>query len=135
VNNILFAIATIVVLVSLLGGCEELQTTKRKVTTSFTSLSPQEAYDLMNNSVNLTIIDCSSCQCSYNRAHIVDAIWDDTPSHYYNLTTDVLAYCQNGAVSLAFCNELVNHTYGEIFHIAGGFSAWKATGFKTVKPD
>ena len=44
-----------------------------------------------------------------------------------------LIYCQDGETSISFCENLVNHTYGEIYHLDGGINEWEKAGYSTIK--
>ena len=104
-------------------------------TTFFTTVTPQDAYELVyNNSHPLTIIDARSCDCAYNKGHISGAIWEINPTPFYNSTIDLLIYCEDGIESsLDFCEKLVGHTYVSIYHLEGGIDAWKNAGYRTTK--
>lgn len=103
-------------------------------TSLYTNVPPQAAYNLINTTNNLSIIDCrgregcGSCQFN-NQGHIPGAELNQNSLTLYNYTTDILVYSKNGSVGEGFCQELVNHVYGEIYNLEGGFEAWKAAGY------
>ena len=86
-------------------------------TQTYTNLSVEEAYDLINQSesgeFNLTIIDCrglegcSSCQYK-NDGHISGAVRNDNPLTLYNETNSILVYSKDGTVGGEFCTDLIN---------------------------
>jgi len=103
-------------------------------TSSYTNISPQAAYDLINTTNNLSIIDCRGREgcglCQFNnQGHIPGAELNQNSLTLYNYTADILVYSKNGSVGEEFCQELVNHVYGEIYNLEGGFEAWKTVGY------
>jgi len=102
-----------------------------KYTSSYTNLNVDEAWTFINTTTeNLTIIDCRGLEgcstCQYNRGHLPGAERNDNPLTLYNYSTNILVYSVNGTVGATFCEDLVNHVYGKIFNLAGGWDAWKA---------
>jgi rhodanese-related sulfurtransferase len=101
--------------------------------TYYTNLNPEDAYDLINTSSNLTIIDCrglEGCsQCQFNKGHLPGAELNSNPLTLYNYTSDILVYSVNGTIGEEFCEDLVNHVYGDIYNLEGGYEAWAARGF------
>lgn len=131
--KIIAVLNTVMISTILLTGCIEEQNNENKYTTFFTNISVDNAQELINNSLNLTIVDCRGCKCSYNKEQIPNAIWDKVPEHFYNTTNDLLIYCQCGETSVEFCEKLVNHTYGAIYNLEGGIDAWKNEGYPIEK--
>ena len=103
--------------------------------TTYNSITPQDAYSLVyNNSHPLTIIDVRNCDCDYEAGHIPGAIWQLNPKTFYDSTTDLLVYCQDGIeFSLSYCEKLVGHTYGAIYCLEGGIDAWENAGYRVSK--
>ena len=96
-------------------------------------LLPENAYSFINTTThNLTIVDMRSCKCKYNGGHLPNATWNVNPTSFYNTTDDLLIYDENGAESIEFCENLVNHTYGKIICLQGGIEAWKNEGYEVV---
>lgn len=115
------------------GGAKENQTNKTGYTTYYNSIRPFEAYSLIINNANLTIIDVRECKCAYDKGHIPEAIWSIEPENFYNSTNDLLIYCNNGTEeSEIFLNTLIKHTWGSIYHLEGGIMAWEKAGFSTI---
>jgi rhodanese-related sulfurtransferase len=52
------------------------------------------------------------------------------PLVHFNTTENLLIYSKNGTVAEEdFCKVLVNHVYGKIYNLEGGFDAWKEAGY------
>jgi len=110
-------------------------------TTTFQNITVKEAYNLINITENLTVIDCRGLEgcshCQFNRGHLPGAELNDNPitlyqneSNYQN-TTDILVYSVNGTVGADFCLDLLGHVYGKIYNLNGGYEAWVAAGYPT----
>ena len=103
-------------------------------TTSYTTIDPKTAYELaFNNSNPLTIVDIRPCNCSYNKGHIPNAIWRTRPMLFYEKANNLLIYCKDCELSVTFCEDLLNHTYGAIYLLDGGIEAWKDAGYGVTK--
>jgi rhodanese-related sulfurtransferase len=106
------------------------------LSTAYEAIEPKDAYNLMNKSENLLIVDISTCKCKWTANCInLSSIWDHNPKNFYNETRDILVCDYYGKETdyAPFCNGLVNHTYGKIFYLKGGTTAWKQLGFPTYK--
>lgn len=105
-------------------------------TTSYTNVTAPAAYDLINNTVNLTVIDCrglEGCsQCQFNKGHLPGAMLNMNALSLYNNTNDTLVYSKDGTVGAGFCQELVGHVYGKIYNLEGGYEAWTRAGYPTI---
>jgi rhodanese-related sulfurtransferase len=108
-------------------------------TNSFLNITAKEAYNLINITENLTVIDCRGLEgcstCQFNKGHLPGAELNDNPttlyqneSDYQN-TTDILVYSVNGSVGANFCSDLIGHVYGKIYNLDGGYEAWVAAGY------
>jgi len=84
------------------------------------------AKQLIETNLNLTVVDCTGgCQsCAWKKGKLPRAEWIDQPELLYNATEDLLVYSYDGVKSITFCEQLVNHTYGKIYHLDGGLIAW-----------
>ena len=105
-------------------------------TYSFISVSPDEAYELITNSTNLTIIDCRGLEgcshCQFNRGHLPGAELNMYPNTLNDSTNDILVYSKNGTVGEEFCEQLVkNCVTVKIYNLEGGYEAWENAGYKT----
>jgi len=103
-------------------------------TTSYTAIDPKTAYELVfNNSNLLTIVDVRSCDCDYEEGHIPKAIWRTYAPSLYETTSDLLIYCNDGELSVTFCEQLSGHTYGAIYYLDSGINAWKNAGYRVTE--
>ena len=110
-------------------------------------LTADEAWDLMNTSTNLNIIDCRSCKCNFNNHTLTidtEYIKYLYPEQYYNstkydLTYDVLVYDNYGNTS--YLNESKSFSLGlyqsgkiegTIYVLDGGISTWKIKGYPVI---
>ncbi len=102
-------------------------------TTSFSNIDPSEAYDLINSSSNLDVVDCRGLEgcssCQFNHGHLPSARLNSNALTLYDSTEDILVYSKDGSVGSSFCSDLVGHVYGKIYNIKGGYNAWVAAGF------
>ena len=106
-------------------------------TTTFSNITPKEAYELINTTENLTVIDCrEGCnRCQFNNGHLPGATMNTNPATLYQVegdyqnTTDILVYSVDGTVGADFCLDLTGQVYGKIYNLAGGYEAWVATGY------
>ena len=112
-----------------------LQQNPPTYTTNYTSISPEEAYNMVYNSTNpIIIVDARNCDCAYKDGHIIGAIWKTSPLPLYDTLEDTLIYCEDGEQSSrAFCEKFIGHTYGQIYHLDGGIEAWEEKGYRTTK--
>ena len=113
--------------------------TSPQITTEYSAISAEAAYDFINTTThNITIIDARDCKCNYNTAHIgappdFEAIHSVNWKTYYNTTDDILVYDNEGDnEAIEYCNNLVNHTYGKLFYLESGFSAWNQSQYPSV---
>ena len=103
-------------------------------TTTYTSITPDEANNLINNGEQLVIIaDIRGCKCNYEQGHIPGSIWRINPKSFYNTANDILVYCNDGNKSKTFCQELTSHAYGNIYHLDGGIKAWENNGYEIIQ--
>lgn len=113
--------------------------TSPQITTEYSALSAEAAYDFINTTThNLTIIDTRTCKCSYDAGHIgappyFEAIHSINWENYYNTTDDILVYDDAGDdEALEYVDNLVNHLYGKLYYVEGGFSAWSQAKYPCV---
>jgi rhodanese-related sulfurtransferase len=107
---------------------------KPNYTTSYTAIDPKTAYELVfNNSNPLTIVDIRSCDCDYEEGHIPKAIWQTFAPSLYETTSDLLIYCNDGELSVTFCEDLLSHTYGAIYYLDGGIESWIDAGYRVTE--
>jgi rhodanese-related sulfurtransferase len=105
------------------------------ITVTFSGVSPQTAYNLTYSNKNLIILDVRTCKCNYNKGHLPNATWTTNPLLYYNTTNDLLIYENNENLSIEFCEQLVNHSYGKLLYLEGGIYGWQEAGYPIFKPN
>ena len=109
------------------------------LTTCYTNITAQKAYNIIYyENKNITIIDVPTTGITrYNESHLEDAIMIDDQKYFpegietlYNTKNDILIYDDDGmGTGIFYCEKLINHTYGKIYYLTGGFSEWKKQGF------
>jgi rhodanese-related sulfurtransferase len=104
------------------------------ITVTYSGITPQSAYDLTLKDKDLLVIDVRTCKCNYNKGHLPNATWVNNPLGYYNTTSDLLIYENNETLSIEFCEQLINHTYGKLLYLEGGIKAWEDAGYPIFKP-
>ena len=98
-----------------------------RYTTSYENINVSFAKELIETSPNLTIVDCSGgcLSCTWKSgAYLPRARWVEFPEVLYNYTSDIMVYCRIGTKSVNFCEQLLNHVYGKIYNLLGGYRAW-----------
>ena len=105
-----------------------------QLTTYYESVTAKQAKELIENNSAILPIDVRSCECSWERGHIPKAIWQVNVNNFHNKANNLLIYCQNGCDSIGLCEELVNHTYGAIYHLEGGYDSWVKSGYEISYP-
>jgi len=108
-----------------------------KLTSKYKNIEVDAAYNLINKSKNLVIIDCRGlegcgpCQIKKDGRLNFDFVYlNDNPYVHFNTTENLLIYSKNGTSSEDdFCKILVNNVYGKIYNLKGGFEAWKNKGY------
>ncbi len=111
--------------------------TEIKFTSSYKNIDAKVAYNLINKTKNLVIIDCrglegcGSCQIKSEGRLDFDFVYlNQNPYVHYNTTENLLIYSKDGTVAEEdFCKILVDHVYGKIYNLEGGFDAWKNAGY------
>ena len=104
---------------------------------NYTNISVAEAYDIINTTtdMNLSIIDvrglegCGSCQFK-NKGHLPGAVLNSNPDSLFNSTAIFIVYSVDGTIGANFSQQLVNHVYGKIYNLEGGFEAWQDAGYE-----
>jgi hypothetical protein len=118
------------------------ENTEPEVTTEITYVTPSDAYNLIQTSNNLEILDVRSCKCSYNVERLtIKTNWTSylSPEKYYNTTYDLLIYDDQGidssySTATKFCEGLKNNTYNKIYMLEHGINDWKNAGYETYIP-
>ena len=111
---------------------------EKQYTSIYTNATADAAYDLINNTSGLLVIDCRGLEgcstCQFNQGHLPNATLNMNAQSLYNETNDILVYSKNGTVGVEFCEELVGHVYGNIYNLEGGYEAWKDARYPPGKP-
>ena len=96
-------------------------------TSSYERVNVDVAKQLIETDLNLTVVDCTGgCQsCVWKNGKLPRAEWIESSLFFYNTTEDLLVYSYDGTKSITFCEQLVNYTYGKIYHLDGGLIVWK----------
>jgi len=146
---LMLLVLSIIYLFSIVENTNSNQDTTPFLATSYENISAEKAYSLFeksNNSENdyeLIIIDarvkyksCISCLNNlYSSGHIPGAILDtqlNAQVYYQDLndTSDILVYTQqDSSQTESFCEELVDHIYGKIYNLEGGYLSWIDAGY------
>jgi len=99
-----------------------------KYTITFETINVTETKLVINTSENVTVVDIRGLEgcgpCQFNKGHLPGAIRSTEASMFYNYTSDIIVYSVDGALGETFCEQLVNHTYGRIYNLQGGWNAW-----------
>lgn len=108
-----------------------------KYTSQYKNIDAEVAYNLINKSKNLVIIDCrglegcGSCQIRKEGRLDFDFVYlNENPYVHYNTTENLLIYSKDGIVAEEdFCKIIVKNVYGKIYNLEGGFYAWRDAGY------
>jgi len=106
----------------------EIRYLEPQYTTFYENVNISHAKEIINSTTNLSIIDvrglegCSHCQ--FRKGHLPNATMYNLPDSFFNTTNDILVYSRDGKRGETFCEQLVNHTYGKIYNLEGGWNAW-----------
>ena len=114
-----------------------LQVKESKYASFYTNVTADYAFNLINNSINLTIIDCRGLEgcgtCSFkNDGHIKGAELNSNAETLYNWSEDILVYSKDGNVGASFCQDLIGKVYGKIYNLDGGINAWNELKYPLV---
>jgi len=139
--------AAVLVLVSPNVGKTEK---KLSLTTSFSNITAEEAYNIIKNNLNADIIYYPGCTCPSKIQHFYEVHIGDPPSFeailltntsvlpkgiqsLYNTTNITIFYDDNGnGDALLQGRKLVNNSYAAIYYIDGGLAAWRAKNYPVV---
>ena len=105
---------------------------------NFESISAKQAYNLMKNDINTTLLDVRTVE-EFNSYHIKNAKLIPLGELEKNLKKlnnykkkKILVYCQTGRRSISASRVLENNGFTPI-NIDGGILAMKHVGFKMIK--
>ncbi|MDO9207253.1 MAG: rhodanese-like domain-containing protein [Sulfuricurvum sp.] len=108
------------------------------ILTDFESLSPKQAYTLLKNDDNVTLLDVRTTE-EFSQEHIEGAILIPVQELSENLTKlqsvkekKIIVYCHSGSRSVAASRILVTNGFVPL-NIKGGISEWKSEGLVVVR--
>jgi len=138
------AIALLLILIIGIGGItvialsvdeEDLQKELEKdYSKKYIDITAEHAKKMIEEDINIIVVDTRGCRCNWEEGHIPTAVWQTFAPYFENTAHDLLIYCQNGSESIEYCNLLVGHTFGNIYHLQGGIDAWEKNAYKIEKP-
>ncbi|MFA6143981.1 MAG: rhodanese-like domain-containing protein [Sulfurimonas sp.] len=106
--------------------------------TDFESISPKEAYSLLKNDTNVTLLDVRTPE-EFSQEHIEGATLIPLQSLNENLSQlqsvkekKVIVYCHSGTRSVAASRILVKNGFIPL-NVTGGITAWKSEGLSVVQ--
>jgi rhodanese-related sulfurtransferase len=116
---------------------EPVNVTSSSYTSTYTNVTAEAAYDLMNTTSNLSVIDCRGLEgcskCQFGHGHLPGAVMNMNAQTLCNETNDILVYSGNGTAGAGFCQDLVDHVYGKIYNLEGGYEAWASAGYPVIQ--
>ena len=101
-------------------------------TTTYQPITVENAKTLIDKNISLVVIDIRTCDCNYKKGHIPNAVWEPFPGGFYGTTNDLIVYCANGTKSIDYCEQLIGHTFGDIYYLQGGIEAWEDKGYPII---
>ena len=106
--------------------------------TDFESISPKQAYSLLKNDTNVTLLDVRTPE-EFSQEHIEGATLIPLQSLNENLSQlqsvkekKVIVYCHSGTRSVAASRILVKNGFIPL-NVTGGITAWKSEGLSVVQ--
>lgn len=103
----------------------------------FESISPKQAYELLQSDPNVTLLDVRTPE-EYKTEHIAGAILIPVQVLNENLSKlssvkdkKIIVYCRSGARSVAASRILVKNGFTPL-NVAGGINAWKSEGLSLL---
>lgn len=126
--HILIGLITISILIS--SGCTTDEQTKK----SYTDITAAEAWELINNTTDLIIIDVSP---NYENGHLPGAInfyiGDgslDTAIPTLDKTKPYLVYCHVDSASISGAQKLIDAGFTTVYRLKGNYQAWVDAGYQ-----
>jgi len=108
------------------------------ILTDFESLSPKQAYTLLKNDENVTLLDVRTTE-EFSQEHIEGAILIPVQELSENLSKlqsvkekKIIVYCHSGSRSVAASRILIKNGFVPL-NIKGGISEWKSEGLVVVR--
>ncbi len=115
---------------------EQLMSEARK---EVKELTVQEVKNLLENDGKYLLLDVREKE-EYREGHLEESV--SLPRGFLEIkvettvpdkSTPVIAYCAGGVRSLLAAKDMKEMGYSEVISMSGGYSAWKAAGFKEVQ--
>ncbi|MHA1942633.1 MAG: rhodanese-like domain-containing protein [Candidatus Hodarchaeales archaeon] len=109
----------------------------------YTNLTALEAYNIIENTSNLFLLDVRTEE-EYENGHLMgshlipyDQITSSQNELPSNKTLSILVYCRTGTRSAIASSTLVELNYTKVYNMLGGYFAWKEAGlpFEEAKQD
>jgi len=108
------------------------------ILTDFESLPPKQAYTLLKNDENVTLLDVRTTE-EFSQEHIEGAILIPVQELSENLSKlqsvkekKIIVYCHSGSRSVAASRILIKNGFVPL-NIKGGISEWKSEGLVVVR--
>lgn len=112
---------------------EEAAPAEEPAEAAYIDVSPEEAYDLIQNTPDLVVIDVSP---HYANGHLPGAV------HYYlgdgsldaaiptlDMSKPYLVYCHVDSVAIQGAQKLVDAGFSPVYRLEGNYGAWVAAGY------
>lgn len=104
----------------------------------FESISPKQAYELLHNDDNVTLLDVRT-PGEFSQEHIAGAtlipvqmLSENMPMLANVKDKKIIVYCHSGNRSVAASRILVQNGFVPL-NVKGGISGWKSEGFEVVR--
>jgi len=106
------------------------------ILTDFESISPKQAYTLLKNDTNITLLDVRTSD-EFSKEHIVGATLIPVQELSENLSKldkekKIIVYCHSGMRSIAASRILVKNGFVPL-NVTGGITAWKNEGLGVIQ--
>lgn len=130
-------IANILYTLAITGIALYLAYVKGWIFSDFESISPKQAYELLQTDPNVALLDVRTPE-EYKTEHIAGAtlipvqILNENLSKLSNVQAKkIIVYCHSGARSVAASRILMQNGFTPL-NVAGGISAWKSEGLSVT---
>ena len=128
--------ALLVIGLVVMGGCRGKET--ETPTQRIEDITSQEAFTLIQNNPDFIILDVRT-PGEFAEEHIENAINLDYRSETFRDELNKLdknkiyiLYCRSGVRSRDALNIMAELNFGEVYHMSGGITEWKAEGLPTT---
>ena len=100
----------------------------------YKAIEPDEAHDLMQKG-SATIVDIRD-PASFEIGHLENAqqVTGDNVEEFIgnsDFNQPLLVYCYHGISSQSAADYFVEQGFEDVYHLAGGFEAWRSDGLPT----